>query len=133
MDRRLPKIAELMELQVNASRTRLRQVQKKEAFLVGLLRELDNHLRGPADSAQNRSIVEFRNEIQMHRWIEQRRAAVNTELAQAKVMVSLARSELAKHFARHQATERLVDQATLECQKKSGRRGRNWDDPYEGS
>ncbi len=109
MDKRLPKIAALMDMQSNASSARLRKVLQHERHLQQLLEQLDAHFLPRPRCEETATIADFQNEIQLRQWADQRRASVNTELAQARVSIAKAQRELAWHFARTLATEKLID------------------------
>ena len=109
MDKRLPKIAALMNMQSNASRARLRKVLQHERHLQQLLDQLDAHFAPRTRREEAATIADFQNDIQLRRWADQRRASVNTELAQTRVSIAKAQRELAWHFARTRATEKLID------------------------
>lgn len=122
MDRRLGQIVMLMEMQVGASQTRLRQIRSRERQLIELLHDLDTRLIHAHEDAENKSIADFRNEVQLRRWIDQRRSSINIELAQVRVHIAMAQADLAKHFARQQAAGRLADHEQKTTRQKATRK-----------
>ncbi len=113
MTKALSEITALMDMQVNASQARLRQVRLREEALLALLVELDQQkqLTATRDATSTAQIVDFQNDVQLRRWVDQRRASVNGELAQVRALIAMAQEDLAKHFARQQAAEKLADTA----------------------
>ena len=96
-------------MQLGASQTRLLKIRQREERLLKHLEELDAHLQPRNSGTTDADIVDFQNDVQVRRWVDQRRASVNTELAQTRVLISMAQADLTKHFARQQAAERLVE------------------------
>lgn len=105
----LAKITELMGMQVAASQSRLRQIRLREARLLTLLSELDAHTSTPTHQNNEVQIGDFLNDIRLRRWVDQRRASVNTELAQTRTLIAMAQADLTRHFARQQAADALVE------------------------
>ncbi len=112
-----------METQVVASRTRLRQIKLREERLISMLAELDGYVQAQTGADRAAEIAVYLNDVQVRRWVDQRRASVNAELAQTRALLAMAQSDLARHFARQQAAESLVDVQTAKAKEAAMRKG----------
>lgn len=121
----LSKITDLMNMQVAASQTRLRQVMQREDKLLSMLTELDAHITSSSGEGANAQIADFLNDVQLRRWVDQRRASVNTELAQTRALRAMAQADLVRHFARQQAADALV-KAHADREKQLNARKTYW-------
>jgi len=111
-----------MEMQLTASESRLRQLKERENRLLQQLRDLDAYLIPTAQTGGGVSTADFQNAVQLRKWVDMRRASVNTELAQVRALTAVAKKDLAHQFARNQAAEKIVkksrDQAALESKRR---------------
>ena len=109
--RNLAQLIELTKLQVTASQTKLRKLlmrrDKLDAILNDLTEQHPNALLSVANSEA--SIVIFQNEMRLQRWLDQRRASVNSELAQTHALIAMAQASLGHQIARHQALQKVAN------------------------
>ncbi len=121
----LSKITEVINMQVAASQTQLRKIIQREDRLMTMLAELDSHITSPSGGGPNAQIADFLNDVQLRRWVDQRRASVNTELAQTRALRAMAQTDLSRHVARQQAADALV-QAQADEEKQVAARKAYW-------
>ena len=118
----MSQIAELFEIQLTASQARLRQIKEREDRLLKLLKDLDDHLQPQNEQAKERAIADYQNELQLRRWVDQRRVSVNEELAQTKVLLGIAKADVALHFARQEASKELIERSKATSRQLAQRR-----------
>lgn len=106
----LAALGTLLDARKRASEAKLRQIRDRETDLIRLLNTLAaTRRRTMADQhGGDAATVAYRNDIAHQRWIDQRRAAINIELAQVRALIDIAQSDLHRHFARQQALQHLV-------------------------
>jgi len=121
---KLSALSALMEGQVTGSQARLATVLRREARLLAMLSELD-HLwasSGQAYEKERIAMIDFQNEVQLRRWIDQCRASLNSELAQVRALLAIEREKLAVEFGRSTALDMLAQRAARAGQKRAQRR-----------
>lgn len=121
---KLSDLTALLEIQRQASQTKLRQIKEREARLQAMLVHLYASKRdiSAADGGSERTSLDFQNDLRHLQWVDQRRAAINIELAQVRALLDMAKQELAKHFARQQALEKVVEVQTADAATRKSRR-----------
>jgi len=111
MDRsRLNAISMLMETKVTAGQARLATALRREKRLLDMLSELDTLLTQTegAKHAGSLAIIEFQNDVQVRRWVDQCRSSINSELAQVRALIAIERESLSKEFGRATALDLLA-------------------------
>jgi hypothetical protein len=113
---------------VTASQTKLRKVlirQKKlETILQDLAHQQPRSGRNDPDSVP--SIITFQNDLRLQRWIDQRRASVNIELAQIRALISMAQDDLSRQIARQQALDDVAERLSRHVRRERQRRADYW-------
>jgi len=114
--RKLSDLTALMDVQTRASQTKLRKIKAREAQLLQLLADLSDTRNGLAagSAKEGRTARDFQNDLQHLRWVDQRRAMINIELAQVRALLDMARKDLKHHFARQQALDRVLDNSAAQ-------------------
>lgn len=118
----LRQIGALMEMQVGASQARLRQIKLREEKLLHYLGDLDQYLTATTNRGTVNDTIAFQNDVQLRRWVDHRRASVNGELAQVRALIAMAQKDLARHFARKQAADKLTERVIEEARKTATQR-----------
>ena len=111
MDRsRLNAIGMLLETKVNAVQARLATALRREKRLLDMLSKLDTLLTQTegAKYAGSLAIIEFQNDVQVRRWVDQCRSSINSELAQVRALIAIERESLSKEFGRATALDLLA-------------------------
>ena len=118
----LQALGALLDARRQASEAKLRRIRDREAALTALLETLRAPRRVPRLSDPGIAPIDFRNDIAHQRWVDQRRAAINTELAQVRALVDIARKDLQLHFARQRALRKLIDRQVADTRRVAQRR-----------
>lgn len=122
--KKLSALSTLMESQMTASQARLATVLRRETRLLAMLSELDGLWANSGRDRQQEgmAMIDFQNEVQLRRWIDQCRASLNSELAQVRALLAIEREKLAVEFGRSTALDMLAKRAERAGQKRAQRR-----------
>lgn len=114
----------LLDARTRASQTKLHQLTTREAALNGLLNELSDrqNVGTVPDLTAQRTALDFQNELRHLRWVDQRRAMINIELAQIRAMADMARQDLFRHLARQSALDQVNSIQTAKDRRIAERR-----------
>jgi hypothetical protein len=91
--------------------SRMQEVKARQSQLTAKLKDLDfaRRRRDETMLAENDPALFSGADPQWHQWIESRKIAIQTELANLRVQELATRQELALAFGREQVTDKLVD------------------------
>lgn len=108
----LDALLKIATLQLATSQSKLRALRGREAKLRSLLLNLSNQGLSNINTAniEEVSIIEFQNEISLRRWIDGRRIAINTEIAQVRALIGMQLDIVSKHYSRKQALHQVADE-----------------------
>lgn len=100
----------LMETKVTAGQARLATALRREKRLLDMLSELDTLLTKTqgVKHAGSLAIIEFQNDVQVRRWVDQCRSSINSERAQLRALIAIERESLSKEFGRATALDLLA-------------------------
>lgn len=108
----------LVDLQLEVSQTKLQALHQREVKLKGLLTDLEAQKKHSIGKPQEIGMIEFRNEIKLHRWVDRRRAAINTEMAQVRALMVIQRDVVSQHFSRQQVLRNIAKNEKQAIQQK---------------
>lgn len=117
---------QLVQMQFQLRQAALRNIHQREAALLRLLAELNRHKLTPDIRQRDVSMIAYQNEVQLHKWVDQRRATINIELAQVKALKQIEREGMLLHFGRQQALADLADRLRKEKRVKKEKRDAYW-------
>jgi len=114
----------LLDAQTRASQTKLHHIMTREATLSRLLNELSERKGAGAlpDLSATRTALEFQNDLSHLRWVDQRRAVINIELAQVRAMADMARQDLSQHLGRQNALDQVKSRQAAKDRRIAERR-----------
>ncbi|MEO0918761.1 MAG: hypothetical protein AAFY31_17585 [Pseudomonadota bacterium] len=117
-------LADIAGLAYRAAQADMARITQKEADLRRNLAQLTESkaslARTPRPSDDAAMIAGA--DIRWHRWVDQRRAAINAELAQVRASKDYYQSKLRLAFGKDQVASALLDSAVLGARRESSRR-----------
>ena len=118
-------LAQLTALEFRSTMAEMTQLAQREA---GLRQNLDQllqskHERANADISPNEAAFAAGADVRWLQWVDQRRAVINTELAQVMALKENYRAKLTKAFGRDQAVQALLKKLQQDQKLSEARRG----------
>ncbi|MDX8352876.1 hypothetical protein [Cognatiyoonia sp. IB215182] len=117
-------LADIAGLAYRAAQADMARIMQKEADLCRNLAQLTESkaslARTPRRSDDAAMIAGA--DIRWHRWVDQRRATINAELAQVRASKDYYQSKLRLAFGKDQAARALLDRAVLAAKRDRSRR-----------
>lgn len=117
-------LARLTALEFHATQTRFAEIAQREARLRQNLTQLSQHKVSAPHAALNMHEAAFAADanVRWQQWVDQRRAVINTELAQVLALKENYRVRLATAFGRDQAAQAMVNRFIQERKTQTARR-----------
>ncbi|RYG91467.1 hypothetical protein EU803_10270 [Loktanella sp. IMCC34160] len=118
----------LTELQLRAEEAKFAELKLREAEIRRLLADLKSERAGRMAAVGQAPDLAFAAgaDVRWLRWVDQRRSALNSELAQLLAAQDTMREALRRAFGRDQATKALLEQEEKARAQIRARRA-NWD------
>ena len=118
-------LAQLTALEFRSAMAEITQLAQREA---GLRQNLDQllqskHERANAVISPNEAAFAAGADVRWLQWVDQRRAVINTELAQVMAFKENYRAKLTKAFGRDQAVQALLKKLQQDQKLSEARRG----------
>ncbi|WP_341367488.1 hypothetical protein [Yoonia sp. BS5-3] len=113
----------LSGLSFRAAQARMAALLEREARLRRNLLQLteSRSAQAQASRAPDEAALVAGADIRWHHWVDQRRAVINTELAQVLALQENCRAALKEAFGREQAAQSLFERAAREGSRKRKR------------
>ena len=126
--RQLDGLQQVSELQFYAAQTEMAELLRKET---ALRRNLEQLMQGKASQARapreaDDAALIAGADIRWHRWVDQRRARINIELAQLLALKENCRARLKQAFGRDQVV-RALRQRAVQAERRDAQRRQDYE------